>query len=705
MFCHHLRQRALPEVWTVACANVHKLASLQNVSSLPQKKAQCILYPFSVIEPYLDRSVDRSDFHLFEPSVEDMLRAEKLFSSSPSHQIDYYTSAERLDHAPDIKQPEVCFIGRSNVGKSSLIKALFSLTPEVEVRVSKTPGHTKKMNFYKVGRSFTLVDMPGYGHRAPKDFVDIVEPYLFTRTNLVRTFLLVDGSVGLQPADRIALEMCEETRRPYVIVVTKLDKGAPRTLLTNLLSLQNSVRSETTSCFPQPFLVSSVKFWGIYLLRCFVGHITGTVQLTDTAQRREEDFRITGMSAQTNRESLRSLTWPFVHFTSDRRCAVLKDRAGVKGSTQSTCPWNTERLLDLTWSHVAVGAFCERMNCHADAAVCSGTDCLVPPSNFNEILSVVLSTTLTVMLAFVMFSMGCTVELPKLLVWDNALHGVRPALIFNVLPVQAVVIIIMGCCPGGSGSNIICYYLDGDMDLSISMTACSSIMALGMMPLCLLIYTTLWVSADTIQIPFESIGITLVALLVPISVGMYVKHRWPKPAKKILRIGSITGALLIVIIAVVGGILYQSSWDIDPSLWIIGTIYPFIGSGLGFFLARITGQPWYRCRTIALETGFQNAQLCSTITQLSFSAAELEIMFSFPLIYSIFQIVAALLTVGAYQLYKRKCGGGPSEDMEASSLEEGEADTRKQKALENGGFELNENNVVTSKDNDKGTQF
>lgn len=60
------------------------------------------------------------------------------------------------------------------------------------------------------------------------------------------------------------------------------------------------------------------------------------------------------------------------------------------------------------------------------------------------------------------------------------------------------------------------------------------------------------------------------------------------------QIGSIAGFGLIIILAVVGGVLYQSSWTIAPSLWIIGTIYPFIGFGLGFALARITGQPWYR---------------------------------------------------------------------------------------------------------------
>lgn len=350
--------------------------------------------------------------------------------------------------------------------------------------------------------------------------------------------------------------------------------------------------------------------------------------------------------------------------------------------------------------------------CESVATVCSGPNCLVPPSDFNAILSLALSTVLTVMLALVMFSMGCTVEVTKL--WGHIRRpwgifigflcqfGIMPftafalALAFGVLPVQAIAIIIMGCCPGGSGSNIICYWLDGDMDLSISMTACSSILALGMMPLCLLIYTSSWTNADTIQIPYDSIGITLAALLIPIAGGIYVKRRWPDKAKKILKIGSIAGFALILIIAVVGGILYQSSWTISPSLWIIGTIYPFVGVGLGFILARIAGQPWYRSRTIALETGFQNSQLCSTIVQLSFKPEELEVMFAFPLIYSIFQLVMAVMAVGGYQAYKRHCGGGSNDtDSEAPPLEE----------KYNSAFEMDENGNSDVKATDKNTQL
>uniref|UniRef100_A0A8D2EDN9 GTP-binding protein 8 n=1 Tax=Theropithecus gelada TaxID=9565 RepID=A0A8D2EDN9_THEGE len=171
----------------------------------------------------------------------------------------------------------VCFIGRSNVGKSSLIKALFSLAPEVEVRVSKKPGHTKKMNFFKVGKHFTVVDMPGYGYRAPGDFVDMVETYLKERRNLKRTFLLVDSVVGIQKTDNIAIEMCEEFALPYVIVLTKIDKSSKGHLLKQVLQIQKFVNTKTQGCFPQLFPVSSVTFSGIHLLRSFIASVTGNL--------------------------------------------------------------------------------------------------------------------------------------------------------------------------------------------------------------------------------------------------------------------------------------------------------------------------------------------------------------------------------------------------------------------------------------------
>ncbi|KAM6098882.1 GTP-binding protein 8 isoform 2-T4 [Theristicus caerulescens] len=242
------------------------LAALSQVLRLERSRRAGVVFPLQKLERCLAPGVDTAPFRLFQPGLAALQRAEALFTSGRGHPIDY-----------------VCFIGRSNVGKSSLIRALFSLSPEVEVRVSKTPGHTKKMNFFKVGKYFTLVDMPGYGYRAPQDFVEMVEAYLQERRNLKRTFLLVDGVVGLQKTDHVAVEMLEEFGIPYVMVLTKIDRAARGLLLKNVLEIQEFVKEKTQGCFPQLFLVSSLEFSGVHLLRCFVAHVTGNLPAVEAS--------------------------------------------------------------------------------------------------------------------------------------------------------------------------------------------------------------------------------------------------------------------------------------------------------------------------------------------------------------------------------------------------------------------------------------
>ncbi|KAM6223970.1 GTP-binding protein 8 [Rhynchocyon petersi] len=253
------------------------------VLRLPRRQLTKLVFPLQELERHLAPDTRPTlQLRLFDPSLEDIARADELFTATARHRIEYLSSAARLDHAPDLPRPEVCFIGRSNVGKSSLIKALFSLVPEVEVRVSKKPGHTKKMNFFKVGKYFTVVDMPGYGYRAPEDFVDMVETYLKQRRNLVRTFLLVDNVVGIQKTDNIAIEMCEEFSLPYVLVLTKIDKSSKGYLLKQVLQIQKFVETQTQGCFPQLFPVSAVTYSGIHLLRCFIANITGNLKINDS---------------------------------------------------------------------------------------------------------------------------------------------------------------------------------------------------------------------------------------------------------------------------------------------------------------------------------------------------------------------------------------------------------------------------------------
>ncbi|XP_078464417.1 uncharacterized protein LOC144728688 isoform X1 [Lampetra planeri] len=189
--------------------------------------------------------------------------------------------------------------------------------------------------------------------------------------------------------------------------------------------------------------------------------------------------------------------------------------------------------------------------CDSNATLCEGTSCLEPVESNNKVLNFTLSIVLTLMLALVMFAMGCTVQIHKVIVhlrnpWGIIIgfvcqFGFMPltafalAIAFKIEPIQAIAVLIMGCCPGGTTSNIITYWLDGDMDLSISMTVCSTLLGMGMMPLCLFIYTQTWTDSASIAIPYDSIGITLVSLVVPVAFGMFVQYKWPKKAKILVK--------------------------------------------------------------------------------------------------------------------------------------------------------------------------
>ncbi|XP_064481214.1 GTP-binding protein 8-like isoform X2 [Ornithodoros turicata] len=210
------------------------------------------------------------------PSIKEMEVAEAMFEDKQLNKIAFLTSAVTQNQYPVHELPEVAFMGRSNVGKSSLIKALFSRAPKLEVKTSKKPGHTKTINFFGVGKRFCIVDMPGYGFRQPKDFAEFASKFLTSRTNLKRTFLLLDGNVGFANADQDAIEMFETLKVPYGLVITKIDKARDGQLLKNLAFIQN-LRDKYMSplCFPQPFLVSSLTLEGIAYLQYFIAYISG----------------------------------------------------------------------------------------------------------------------------------------------------------------------------------------------------------------------------------------------------------------------------------------------------------------------------------------------------------------------------------------------------------------------------------------------
>jgi GTP-binding protein len=141
-------------------------------------------------------------------------------------QIRFVSSASKVDQLPDA-DVEVAFVGRSNVGKSSLINALAN--QKQLARVSNTPGRTQLINLFERTGGGTLVDLPGYGYaKVPghirREWGGMIEGYLLEREGLAMVFVLVDGAIGPTALDDQMLGWLRENEVPHTVVATKMDK-------------------------------------------------------------------------------------------------------------------------------------------------------------------------------------------------------------------------------------------------------------------------------------------------------------------------------------------------------------------------------------------------------------------------------------------------------------------------------------------------
>ncbi len=177
-----------------------------------------------------------------------------------------------LKDLPPYSLPEVAFIGRSNVGKSSLINALTGRN--ALARVSNTPGRTQQLNFFNLGQQIILVDMPGYGYaKAPKDLVaewqKLIKHYLMGRPTLKRVYVLIDSRHGIKPNDTAFMKMLDESAVSYQVVLTKGDKislAAHKHLMLDTLA---KIKTHGAA-HPRVILTSSEKNQGIEELRAEV---------------------------------------------------------------------------------------------------------------------------------------------------------------------------------------------------------------------------------------------------------------------------------------------------------------------------------------------------------------------------------------------------------------------------------------------------
>jgi len=149
----------------------------------------------------------------------------------------FVKSATSPEHYPRDGRPEIAFMGRSNVGKSSLINSL--LGTKGLARTSSTPGRTQLINFFLINEAFYFVDLPGYGYaRVPQDIKKhwgpMVEKYLATRKNLVLSIVITDSRHEPTELDQVMKKWLDARGKPFVIVATKADKLSSNQLRASL---------------------------------------------------------------------------------------------------------------------------------------------------------------------------------------------------------------------------------------------------------------------------------------------------------------------------------------------------------------------------------------------------------------------------------------------------------------------------------------
>jgi len=185
---------------------------------------------------------------------------------------DFLKGVVAMSGLPPADRLEICFAGRSNVGKSSLINAVTGR--KALARASNTPGRTQEINFFTAGESHYLVDLPGYRYaNAPINVVEkwqrLLKQYLSGRQSLRRAFVLIDMRHGVKPVDEEILSLLDSAAVPFQCVMTKTDKIKDIDREKTLAQVRQAL-SKHPAAFPEIVLTSSEKGTGIATLRAII---------------------------------------------------------------------------------------------------------------------------------------------------------------------------------------------------------------------------------------------------------------------------------------------------------------------------------------------------------------------------------------------------------------------------------------------------
>ncbi len=198
-------------------------------------------------------------------------RGRKMFAG----EVAFLKGVVAMSGLPPDDRAEVCFAGRSNVGKSSLINALTGR--KSLARASNTPGRTQEINYFTLGEERYLVDLPGYGFaEAPvavvKKWQELLKAYLSGRATLRRAFVLVDHRHGVKPVDAEIMSLLDKSAVPFQVVLTKEDKVKARDRAPILAQVRKALQSHPAA-YPEIVVTSSETGDGLETLRAIVAGI------------------------------------------------------------------------------------------------------------------------------------------------------------------------------------------------------------------------------------------------------------------------------------------------------------------------------------------------------------------------------------------------------------------------------------------------
>jgi GTP-binding protein len=198
-------------------------------------------------------------------------KGRKLFAG----QSEFLKGVVAMSGLPEADRAEVCFAGRSNVGKSSLINALTGT--KGLARASNTPGRTQEINYFTQGPDLYLVDLPGYGYaNAPLAVVEkwqkLLKRYLSGRQTLRRAFVLIDSRHGIKKVDEEIMALLDSAAVTFQCVMTKADKVKAKDL-DKVMDQVRGALSKHPAAYPEIVLTSSEKGDGIATLRAIIAGI------------------------------------------------------------------------------------------------------------------------------------------------------------------------------------------------------------------------------------------------------------------------------------------------------------------------------------------------------------------------------------------------------------------------------------------------